>query len=236
MSYDLPTPPVPDLARAKGETVSALVDWFVEFYNRKPVNFNYRVATRSVRLAYKGIHQLHLLTAACMGVTSSVGRASNIDVVNYAGPFAFGRSTQVFDLSRRRFAFGRDRFAAYRIPFFFVESGIVYVYYLQPRKSAGLEFDEFGMVATIVKTYLLDTEFFGLRSNVEFVDVSAPASTKVRLAQKFSLDTLPLWSEKRLTDRLTMISEALDIVTESGLVVRRRRVRPSPDPEMTLFD
>jgi hypothetical protein len=92
------------------------------------------------------------------------------------------------------------------------------------------------MVATIMKTYLLDTEFFGLRCDVEFVDVSAPPGSKVRLAQKFSLETLPLWSERRVTDRLSMLSEALDLVGASGQVLPRRRSRSRPDPEMPLFD
>jgi hypothetical protein len=236
MSRDLPTPPVPDLARAEGETVSEVARWFVDFYNRGGAPFNYRSGTRAVRSAYKGVHKLHLLTAACAGERTAVGRSANRDVVNHAAPFAFGRNLQVFDLSRRRFAFGRDRFAAYRIPFFFVENGVVYVYYLQPRKHAGLNLDQLGMVATIMKTYLLESEFFGSHCDVEFVDVSAPPSSKARLAQKFSLETLPLWSERRLTDRLTIVSGALDLVAASGQVVRRRRSRPSPDPEMPLFD
>jgi hypothetical protein len=236
MSHDLPTPPVPDLARAKGQTVSALVDWFVEFYNQNAAIFNYRSAAKATRAAYKGIHKLHLLTAGCASEKTPVGRASNLDVVNLAAPFAFGRNTQVFDLSRRRFAFGRDHSAAFRIPFFFVENGIVKAYYLQPRKSAGLDFDELGMVASIIQKYLLETEFFGLPCDVEFVDVSALHGSKVRSARKFSLATLPVWSERRLADRLTMISEALDLVATSGLVMPRRRIRKTPDPEMTLFD
>jgi len=139
--------------------VSALVDWLVEFYNQDAAVFNYRLATRATRAAYKGIHRLHLLTAGCASERSPVGRASNIADVNLAAPFAFGRNTQVFDLSRRLFAFGRDHSAAYRIPFFFVENGIVTAYYLQPRKSAGLDFDELGMVASIIKNIYLKLNF-----------------------------------------------------------------------------
>jgi hypothetical protein len=236
MISDVPTPPVPDLARAKGATVLELVDWFVKFYNTDSAPFNYRCATRSVRAAYKGIDALHLLTAACAAEKTAVGRTANADVVKLAAPLAFGRSVQVFDLSRRRFAFGRNRFAAYRVPFFFVEKSVIHLYYLQPRKAAGLDSDELGMVATIAKKYLLDVEFFGSACDVEFVDVSANRETGERTTRKYSLATLPLWSDRRLTDRLTMLSEALDLAVASGQIVPRRRIGARPEPEMPLFD
>lgn len=236
MKYELPTPPVPDLARARGQTVAELADWFVEFFNMRVAPFNYRSGTRGVRTAYKGVHKLHLLTAACATERTVIGRSCNTDVVNCAAPFAFGRDTQVFDLPPRRFEFGRNRNAAYRIPFLFVESSIIHVYYIQPRKSAGLNFDELCMVATIVKRYLIDTEFYGQKCDVEFVDVGVPYGEIVRRPRKYSLDSLELWSERRLTERLTMIAEALDWVGKSDRVVVRHRLRPRPEPEMPLFD
>lgn len=236
MSREVPTPPVPDLARAKGRTVAELVEWFVEFFNQGGAPFNYRRAAKSVRAAYKGMHQLHLLTAGCSAEKTAIGRTANADVVRCAAPFAFGRSTQVFDLSPRRFSFGRDRFAGYRIPFLFVENGIINVYYLQPRKTAGLDFDELCMVATIVERYLLDTEFYGQRCDVEFVDVGVPAGSNVRLPRKYSLTDLPRWSDRRLTERLSMIAEALDIVAGGDRVIRRPQLRPRPEPDMPLFD
>jgi hypothetical protein len=236
MTRKLPTPPVPDLARAKGGTVPELVDWFVDYYNQGGAPFNYRRGTKSVRSAYKGLHKIHLLTAGCASEPTAIGRTANADIVRAAAPFAFGRDTQVFDLSPRKFAFGKDRFAGYRIPFLFVENGIVYVYYLQPRKNAGPDFDELGMVATIVKTYLLDVEFYGLKSDVEFVDAGTLPGEKIRFPRKYSLSDLKLWSDKRLSNRLTMISEALDIVSGSERVVRRPRAVSRPEPDMPLFD
>ncbi len=236
MTRKLPTPPVPDLARAKGETIGELVDWFVDYYNQGGAPFNYRRGTKAVRSAYKGLHQVHLLTAGCMAEATAIGRTANSDLVRAAAPIAFGRNTQVFDLSPRKFAFGKDRFAGYRIPFLFVEDGVVKVYHLQPRKKAGPDFDELGMVATIVKTYLLDVEFFGLKSDVEFVDAGTLPGEKVRFPRKYSLSDLRLWSDKRLSDRLTMISEALEMVSNSEKVVKRPRVISRPDPEMPLFD
>lgn len=232
----IPTPPVPELARAKGESVMQIVDWFVEYYNRGSVFFNYRSSTRAIRSAYQGLHDLNVLRSAVFAEKTRVGRVSNDEVITLAAPYSFGRATQVFDISPRRFSFGHERNAAYRIPFLFVEGGIIKVYFLQPRKGAGLTLDEFGMIGSIIKRYLLDQEFYGEKCDIEVIDVGAPMGCSAREARRYSLCELPLWSESRLADRLTLISEALDIIQKDGLVVPRSTHRKPADPSMPLFD
>jgi hypothetical protein len=236
MSQKLPTPPVPDLARARGETVSELVEWFVEYHEEEGCPWSYRTGTKIAKTSYRGLHRLDLLVAGCTKEKTKQGRKSNRELVELAAPLAFGRSTQVFDLPPRRFHFGRNRNAGYRIPFFFVESGVVKIYFLQPRKNNGPEFEDLGMVATIQKKFLLDTEFYGLPVDVEFVDLSCVEKGGPRICRSYSLDKLQLWSEKRLTDRLTAISEALDTIDKKELVTPRRRIWSRPEPEMPLFD
>jgi len=210
--------------------------WFVEFFNKKPVPWNYRQGSRIARAAYKGLHNLPVLLAGVSHIKNKIGQGANAEMLRLAAPLAFERHTQVFDLSPRRFQFGPDRNAAYRIPFLFVEKGVIRVYFLQPRKGAGLDLDDFGMVGTVVKKYLLDVEFYGLKSDVEFVDVSAPEDGNVRLLRRYSLGDLKLWSDKRLADRLTLITQALDWAADSDLVEKRRRIIRRPEPEMPLFD
>ena len=236
MTVILPVPPVPDLARAAGDSVAELVEWFIDFYNTDGAPFNYRRGTKAVKAAYRGLHKLPLLLAGCSAEKTAVGRLSNSDVVKHAAPFAFDRTTQVFDLPPQRFRFGQNRSAGYRIPFLFVEQQIVHIYYLQPRKNAGLSFDQFCMVATIVKRYLLDREFYGQRCDIEFVDVGVPQGSKDRLPRKFNMQDLRLWSDQRLADRLTMINEALDLVASSGRVEERSRRGRRSEPDMPLFD
>jgi hypothetical protein len=231
----VPTPPIPDLARVRGDTVAEATQWLIDYFNRDGAPFNYRRSSRIVRASYKGLHQIHLLKAGCEDERTAVGKSSNRDVVSLAAPIAFNRNTQVFDLSPRRFHFGQDRSAAYRIPFLFVENSVIHVYYLQPRKSAGLDFDELCMVATIVKKYLLETEFFGQRCDVEFVDVSAPEGGE-RVVRQFKLADMRLWSDRRLADRLTLLGEALTLASGSGKIEQRRRTYRRPEPDMPLFD
>ncbi len=229
----LPVPPVPDLARIGGSTPLDMIDWLIEYYNQKPVSWNYVTANKCVKACYQGLSYLKPLLDACDKMRA--GRAPNYEVVKLAGPLAFGRKMQVFDLPKRQFHFGRDLRAAYRVPFFFVEAGVVKLYYLQPRKGANLSYDQMCMVGTIHKRFLLDTEFYGQPCDVEYVDVGAPLFSKDRVLREYSLDTLELWDDRRLADRLTMIAEALEQIRGRGLVQARTRAR-KPDSEMPLFD
>ena len=231
----LPVPSVPDLARLKGETLNEMTFSLQEFYETSGAIFNYISGTRSVRFGYKGIRNIEQLKAGCNREKTAQGKKSNIEIVENAAPIAFGRDLSVFDLPRRQFSFGREHRSSYRVPFFFVENRIIKLYYLQPRKGSGLSFDSLGMIAAIHKRFLLDTEFFGEECDVEYVDVSAlPGQTK-RLVRSYGLADLKLWSDKRLADRLSLISEAIEHLQNEGLV-RPRKSRPAqPAADMPLF-
>ena len=152
---------------------------------------------RAVQLRLRNTqHQDRLQRLACAAAAdggcdrerTAQGKKSNKEIVELAAPLSFGRQTRVFDLPRRQFAFGRDFHSPYRIPFFFVEDRVVKLYFLQPRKTCGLNFDELGMVAAIYKNYLLDTEFFGQAADVEFIDLSAVTGTTVRAVRNYALN------------------------------------------------
>jgi len=177
-----------------------------------------------------------LLTDGCASEKTKIGRKSNTEVVTLAAPVAFDRVTQVIDLSPRRFPFGIERRAPFRIPFFFVEAKIVHAYFLQPRKSASPTFDEMGMIAAIFKQHLLDTEFFGLKTDIEFVDVGVSPGESERSLKVYRLSDLSVWDNGRVGKRLTMIGEALDIIEKDVALTRRPKARIVPDPEMPLFD
>lgn len=231
----LPSPPVPDLARMQAETSSEARAWMKDYYEGQGCPWNYRSGTKAIKVAYKGIHRLDLLAAAAAQEKNKQSKKSNGEIIGLAAPLAFGRKTQVFDLPPRRFPFGRDRYAAYRIPFFFVEDGIVKLYFLQPRKDNGPSFDELGMIGAIHQKYLLQTEFYGLPADVEYVDLTADPDTGFRKLNSYKLSDLQLWPEKRVTDRLTLAAEAIEFLEREGTVKSRRRSR-SAEPEMPLFD
>lgn len=233
---NVPTPPVPDLARVQGETVEEAARWLTKYFEEQGCPWNYRCGTRATKASYKGLHNVELLLATCKREKIKQSRLSNGEIISLAAPLAFGRNTQVFDLPHRRFQFGRDRKAGYRVPFFFVENGIVKLYFLQPRKNYNPTIDELSFIATVHKRFILDVEFYGLAADVEYVDLSQNAATYARQVSVYSLDTLEIWPESRLVDRLTLLSEALDVIERRGSLRVRRRVAPRPEPDMPLFD
>jgi hypothetical protein len=91
------------------------------------------------------------------------------------------------------------------------------------------------MTATIHKRFLLDVEFYGERVDVEYIETGPEIENGPRLPRRYSLADLPLWSDERLRDRLTMISAALEKAETSGLARPRPRI-VRPEPEMPLFD
>lgn len=230
------TPPVTELALAPGSSLDEMVCHFLAEADMQAGLFNYLSANRAIKSAYKGLHSESQLLQTCLRENTKQGLKANQEVVSLAAPLAFGRSTQVFDLSLKQFQFGRSLHSAYRISFFYVEDGKVVLYFLQPRKHRRLTLDQFGMIATIHKRYLLDTEFYGQAADVEYVDVSAPNDKASRKLKRHRLSDLELWPEERLADRLTMIAKALEIVNESGMLAPRRRQQRPPAQDLPLFD
>lgn len=229
----LVTPPVAELIRTPSTSVDEAVRSLCGFYEID-AKVNFLTSTKAIKSAYRGFHNINALLAAFD--KKFLGSAANRNVVQLAAPIAFNRSTQVFDLPPKKFPFGRDRLASYRIPFFFVEDGIVKCYFLLPRKGPYLNFDQVCGCATIHKRYLLDQEFYGEKTDLEIVDISAREKGGPRELRVWNTADLQFWSDDRLMKHLTVVSEALDRIENEALVKKNKRTRLLRDPELPLFD
>ncbi|MBA3519058.1 MAG: hypothetical protein H0T75_15810, partial [Rhizobiales bacterium] len=188
-------PPLAEVIRADTHSIDSAAKSLLCFYEPEGGFFNYLRGTKVVKTAYRGFHHLDSLLYALPSDQKRVGFRPNQDVITRAAPLAFGRVTRVFDLPPRKFQFGRDRRASYRVPFFFIEAGVVKLYYLQPRKGPYLTIDHVEGLATVFKRYLLDLEFFGESTDIEFVDVGAVNAGSARETKIFRLRDVNLWSE-----------------------------------------
>jgi hypothetical protein len=231
----LTPPPLVEVLRADTTSVETAVSSLLDFYN--PVDsgkFNYLRAVKATRTAYQGLHKIEQLLAAAPSVQKRAGFKPNQDVIEMACPLAFGRETQVFDLGARKFPFGRDRFASYRVPFFFTEGRIVKLYFLQYRKGYVLSRDVYEGMFLVHKRYLLEQEFYGERFDVEYVDCAAPEDKAPRTRQVFSSANLAEWTDERLRDQLGIVAAAMDAIEARSLKVKR--IRPLRDSSLPLFD
>lgn len=231
----LTNPPLAEVIRADTTNVNTAIASLLEFYN-PPFDgkFNYLRAVKTVMRAYKGLHRLDLLGASLPSLQKRPGFKANQDVISLACPEAFGRSTQVFDLKGRKFSFGRERYATYRIPFFFVENQIVKIYFLQYRKAYNLTHDDFAGIYTVHKRFILDQEFFDYPVDVEYVDCAAEEEKGPRVLRKYDSSKFELWSDDRLNDHLSVVASAMDEIEKREIKVKR--IRPLRDTELPLFD
>lgn len=227
-------PSVPEIVRVDTSTVDSAVAHLVLALEPSGGNFNYLDGTKRVRRAFQGLHDLKALMTATASRMRMVGHTHNMEVVRLAAPQAFGRTTSVFNLSPRKLPYGGDRFASYRVPFFFVEGGIVKGYFLQPRKNTHFTVEQYGLLASIVKRNFLDTEFYGERVEFEIVDVSRKLREKERSLSIYTLSDLPVWSEAAVAEHFRVIAAALKIIEDEQLIKKVRR--PLRDKELPLFD
>lgn len=230
------TPSVPELVRIDTSSAHAAESDLERFFLETGGIFNYLPATKAVQKAYKGYHNKDRLVDGCMRTGPKSGRKPNAEVTSLTAPRAFGRKTQVFPIGNRPFKFGHDRSAAFRVPFFFTENSIVKLFYLQPRKNDPFSEFQLGGLFRIFKSHLLDRDFYGEQTDIEFVDASASEKGAERNLSVRDLSSVDLWSESQLSDHLTVITDALTKLESLGLAEEVKPRRPYKDPELPLFD
>ena len=222
-----------EIFRTDTSTLATAVQSLTAALKATSIGWNYIDSTLRVMAPYKGLHSLDVLTQSLASKKGTDGYRYNEEVARAACPVAFGRTTSPIKLSKPKFRYGKGRSAAFRIPFVFVEGGVVKSYTLQPRKNAPMKMDQWAGYATVVKRYLLDSEFYGERVDVELVDVSVDNPGHERTAKVYSLADVDLWTDDQLNHKFDVISEALDFIESNNLIKQVRR--PLRESSMPLF-
>ncbi|WP_313617858.1 hypothetical protein [Agrobacterium sp.] len=226
-------PSVPEISRVNSENLDEAVAQLIGALTPSGGGFNYLASTKIAKVAYKGFHNLTQLTAAPSLHDGSVGAAANLDVAKIICPLSFGRTTNVVDVPSRSFHYGAGRYASYRVPFFFVEDRTIKLYFLQPRKRTVYTKKQIGIFATIVKKYFLDAEFYGEKTDIEFVEVAERTPGKGRELNVLGLSDIELVDDAALAKHLSVVQEALRIIEDEKLITKKRR--PLKDRDLPLF-
>ncbi|MEM9279420.1 MAG: hypothetical protein AAGA76_12665, partial [Pseudomonadota bacterium] len=209
------SPNVIEIIRTDTSTVESAIAHLIEALKSSGVTWNYLDGTKRIKSAYKGLHSINTLTAISESKLKRPGQVHNIELVKLVAPLAFGRKTQVFDLSPRHFQYADNRSAAYRLPFFFSEDGVVKAFGLQFRKNGRLSNEQIAGYASIVKRFLLETEFYDMPADIEFIDCGVPAGSEDRVATKYSLIDLDLWTDEKIQSHMEVVVEALRFIEDN---------------------
>lgn len=225
-------PSVPEIVRVNSNNIDEAIAQLVGALTPSGGGFNYIPATVATKLAYRGVHRIDQLLSIKSMKDGSVGAGANAEVVTLAAPFAFGRETKVFDLTPRTFAYA-GRSASYRIPFFFVEKGVIKLYFLQPRKNTVFTLDQVSLYASLAKKFLMDSEFFGETTDLEIVETAVRQEGEARKLQVYSLSELEIWDDSKIQRHLAVVDEALKFIEAANLIPKTRR--PLKDKDLPLF-
>lgn len=226
-------PSLPEIVRVNSKNLDEAIAQLVSDLTPTGGGFNYLEATKCSKAAFKGLHSLKLLTDSKRLNDGSVGAKANLEVANLICPLAFGRKTSVVDLSPRNFQYGAGRYASYRIPFLFVENKHVKIYFLQPRKNTCYTFDQVSLYASIARKHLLEKEFYGELTDIEFVEAAVRNQGAKREIKEYCLQDLEIWDDLRISQHLSAVDKALTFIESEQLVKKKRR--PLKDSQLPLF-
>jgi hypothetical protein len=162
----------------------------------------------------------------CRRRGNPLGRNSNVEVADHIWQAAQGRSFQCYALSKRPFPIRRDLSFWVDPLFFFVETGRVKIFWLQPRRRYAPTVTGMGALAVITRmTYSDEFDDFDL----EFLDLSVPDGMKERVRRSFGFADLPKLPEEEVRDALERFAQAYDVVCKSGVQRPERRDRRRDD-------
>jgi hypothetical protein len=185
------------------------------------------------RPVYSGELSLQAATERCRTGGNPLGRRSNAEVAEHIWAAAQGRSFQCHPLTPRPFGIRSDLSILIDPLFFFVEAGLVKVFWLQPRRQFSPTLEGLGTLGAMIRmTFADEFEAFDL----ELLDLSVPDGEEQRVRRVYRFAALPLLADAAVTAALQRFADAYDKVREMGVTrPASRRRRPDDRPEQPLF-
>lgn len=89
------------------------------------------------------------------------------------------------------------------------------------------------MFASIVKKYLLDTEFYDEKVDIEFVEVAERVQKNGRQLKVYNVADVEILDDAAIERHLSIVREALTVIENEKLVTKKRR--PLKDKDLPLF-
>lgn len=177
-----------DVFRLTERTENKTTENLVKYLKSPSGGFNYQRAATYSKSAFSGCPVTESFFASCEKDKSSNALIHNGLVLRQIAPLAVGRNVKAFKLPRSKFALSADYHSNLGPQFFFTEDGVVKVAYIHARNNYRAGMKDFAGLGWAIKKRILDDDFFGLPSDVEFMDVDK--SGKVHTVETYNLKRL----------------------------------------------
>jgi hypothetical protein len=212
----LKPPMLIDAFRLSAPTVAETIDNIIKHYSTAPGGWNHQRCLRPIMQGYSGATDVAALISGCKG-THKPSELDNAKIVEAVLPKVIGRPTQCFDYKRKYYPITPSLRCAMGPSFFIVERGVIKLVYVHARNTSRASLANLAGMAAILKTDILDQDFYGEPTDVEihYVDkkgtarndtvlnLSALANYLVEPAevtlQRFALALVDVMENDRLT-------------------------------------
>lgn len=227
------TPMLIDIFRLTQSTDMATQKAIIDYLKSKAGGFNYNRSATFTEKAYGGYRNLDSLFSQCEGDGTSIAKVHNTKVLKATAPLSLGRNIQTFRFPKRKYTVAPGIKSSLGPQFFFVENGVVKLLYIHARNSHRADLKDFAGLAWALKQDVLDEDFFGQPSDIEFINVDKRGS--VSTTEVYSLSDLEVHLMEDPQTTLGRFTRAFNNIKQSGLageIVRRRRPQaeyPHPD-------
>jgi hypothetical protein len=231
----LKPPMLIDAFRLCASSIDDTVKNIVDHYSTAGGGWNHQRCLRSIMHAYNGATDIAALVAGCKGKGTDAER-DNAKIVEAVLPKVVGRKTQCFPYPRKTFALTPTLQCTMGPSFFIVENGVIKLVYVHARNEKRASLANLAGLAHVMKTDVLDQDFFGQKSDVEihFVDKKGAS----RSDEVYDLKRLGGFLIEEPSTTLKRFATALVDVMENDRVApaerKRKEKRPTDDGQEAL--
>ena len=226
------TPMLLDTFRLTDSDYSKTVENITDHFKKSPGGFNYSRAARYQRVAFSGFNNLDSLHKQCLGDGNSRALIENAKVFRLISGLSIGRAIQTFNFPKRSLTLARGIDAPMGPSFFFVENETIKLFYIHCRNGHRASQQDLAMLASAYKNEILELEFFGLKADIELIDVGPRNKDGLATVDSYSLGDLILPSIEEMKAKTDMFLKAFKYVDENRMA--GEKIKPKKKEEQQV--
>ena len=166
----------------------------------------------------------------CLGDGSTAEKVQNAKVLKLILEIGNGRTIQTFNFPRRKLSLSKGIEAPLGPSFFFTENGAVKLFYLHCRNAHRGTLSHLANLAAAFNFEVLQNDFYGLRSDVEIVDVGPRSKNGEAKVDLLTLDRLVRPSKDDLQTVYDRFVRVFSKVDDGRLAGEKRQPKQKDKP------